>query len=196
MLAFQIWRNRPSRTNSGRYLKKKSTDQAVSLYCYLRDNGERWESEWREDFIRIFPSASDALPQIANEDLWQSEVFELIEMGGVKEMKDFVSRIGILEGTIYDPKEIYKEGRELGFTDRAEYIPFSIYPIEVENEHGLIPHSVFQRERKGRSSDVFRVCCWRAWSGVSSSLCFRKNRKRLTGRYSKPRGMLLSLFEL
>jgi len=123
-----------------------SSEQAVELYCYLRDNGERWESEWRGQFISIFPHSNDALPDIAEEDRWQTEIFEIIHTGDLNRIKDFIAEIGILENTKFDPAETYQEGRDLGFTEKVEYIPFDFFPIQVENDNGEYPIA-FARHR-------------------------------------------------
>lgn len=38
-------------------------NQAVRLYEYIRDNGDRLEVEWRDEFITAFPDCESLLPE-------------------------------------------------------------------------------------------------------------------------------------
>lgn len=126
--------------------KTINADQAVELYAYLRDNGERWESEWRESFIALFPQSEAKLPEIAEADRWQTEIFQVIDAGDLQGVKDFIQETGILENTNFDPSKTYEEGRSMGFTEKVEYIPFDFFPVQVENEDGEYPVS-YAREK-------------------------------------------------
>ncbi|MBK1789592.1 hypothetical protein JIN82_00335 [Persicirhabdus sediminis] len=126
--------------------KTITADQAVELYTYLRDNGERWESEWRESFISLFPQSESKLPEIAEADRWQTEVFEVIAAGELQGVKDFIQETGILENIKFDPADTYQEGQSMGFTDKVDYIPFDFFPVQVENEDGDYPVS-YAREK-------------------------------------------------
>jgi len=119
--------------------KTITADQAVEVYAYLRDNGERWESEWRESFIALFPQSEQKLPEVAEADRWQTEIFEVIDAGDIQGVKDFIQETGVLENTKFDPAETYQEGRSMGFTEKVEYIPFNFFPVLVENEDGVYP---------------------------------------------------------
>jgi len=41
-----------------------TTEDAVYLYVRIRDMSKRLESEWRNEFIRYFPCAAEALPPV------------------------------------------------------------------------------------------------------------------------------------
>ena len=133
--------------------KTITADQAVVLYAYLRDNGERWESEWRASFVALFPQSESGLPEIAEADLWQTVIFEVIDAGDLQGVKDFVHETGILENTRFDPAATYQEGLEMGFTDKVEYIPFDLFPIQVENEDGDHPVSYARKVGKTEIAD-------------------------------------------
>tara|TARA_B100001971_G_scaffold202254_1_gene215829 strand:- start:1026 stop:1661 length:636 start_codon:yes stop_codon:yes gene_type:complete len=133
-----------------------TADQAVELYAYLRDNGERWESEWRESFIALFPKSESKLPEIAEADRWQTEIFEVIDAGDLEGVKDFILETGILENTKFDPADTFKEGQSMGFTDKVEYIPFDFFPIQVENEDGDYPVSYAREKGKAEIADYLQ----------------------------------------
>lgn len=136
--------------------KMVTTDQAVELYIYLRDNGERWESEWRDSFIALFPQSESKLPAIAAADRWQAEIFRIIDAGELQDMKNLIQETGILENTTFDPVETYQEGRDLGFTDTVEYIPFDFFPVQIENEKGKRPVSYAREKGKAEIADYLQ----------------------------------------
>lgn len=43
---------------------KLTKEEIIEVYEYFRDESERVENEWREDFIALFPSIKDELPEI------------------------------------------------------------------------------------------------------------------------------------
>jgi hypothetical protein len=111
-------------------------EQVVELYCFFRDNSQRWESEWRDQFIAIFPDSEPYLPQVAGADAWQTKIFEVIDSGQLEAMKEFLTSVGTLSMT-FEPASAYEEGRTLGFGAKADYVPFAVYPVQVENEDGV-----------------------------------------------------------
>ncbi len=133
-----------------------TADQAVELYAYLRDNGERWESEWRESFIALFPQSESKLPEIAEADRWQTKIFQVIDAGDLQGVKDFIQETGIMENTKFDPAKTYEEGQSMGFTDKVEYIPFDFFPVEVENEDGDYPVSYASEKGKTEIADYLQ----------------------------------------
>ena len=108
-------------------------EQAAELYCYFRDNSQRWESEWRNQFIGIFPSSESHLPEADGADTWQTKIFEIIDGGDLDAMKGFLGSIGTLS-TEFDPATAFQEGQEMGFGSEADYLPFDVYPVQIENE--------------------------------------------------------------
>ncbi|QQL44050.1 hypothetical protein [Sulfuriroseicoccus oceanibius] len=136
--------------------KTITADQAVELYGYLRDNGERWESEWRASFIALFPQSEGKLPEIAEADRWQTEIFQVIDAGNLQGVKDFIQETGILENTKFDPAETYQEEQSMGFTDKVEYIPFDFFPVQVENEEGEYPVSYAREKGKTEIADYLQ----------------------------------------
>jgi hypothetical protein len=136
--------------------KTITADQAVELYGYLRDNGERWESEWRKSFTALFPQSEEKLPEIAEADRCQSEIFEVIDAGDLQEVKKFIEETGILENTKFDPDATYQEGRSMGFTDTVDHIPFDFFPVEVENEDGEYPVSYAREKGKTEIADYLQ----------------------------------------
>jgi hypothetical protein len=125
------------RTEELRKIASQCTpEQAVEIYCFLRDNGERFESEWRDAFTAIFPSSEPLLPPVADSDEWQNTLFDLIAKGDLSKVRDFLRSIGTLD-TEFDPQDAIESARYHSFGPEAKYVPFDIYPIQGENEHGV-----------------------------------------------------------
>ncbi len=40
-----------------------STEQSIRLYEHIRDNADRLEVEWRDEFVNYFPASEELLPK-------------------------------------------------------------------------------------------------------------------------------------
>src|SRR5262245_13131013 len=80
--------------------------QKIRLYEYLRDNGERFESEWRPQFVEVIEIADELLPdrKDAEVEQWGKRVFELIAEGSLEKLRVFVIETGQLVQQ-FDPDE-------------------------------------------------------------------------------------------
>jgi hypothetical protein len=122
--------------------KRITAEQGVEFYCYLRDNSERFESEWRDAFSKIFPKSAALLP---------SEIlFCLIDEGDLIKVKEFLKTIGTLD-TCFKPAEALNASKYNGFGAEADYMPFDIYPIQGENDDGI---SAVEYARQKKQSGI------------------------------------------
>ena len=103
--------------------------QAVDLYIGLRDTGERWESEWRGEFLEFFPQVKDLLPPLADAEQWPALLADKIRTQSVSEVFSFLDSVGIANQE-FDPKEEYEYACGFGRADDISDIPFEFYPLE------------------------------------------------------------------
>jgi len=116
--------------------KRITPEQGVEIYCYLRDNSERFESEWRDAFSKIFSKSAALLPFVTEADEWQEMLFQLIDEGDLSKVEDFLKTIGTVD-TCFKPAEALSVLKYNGFGVDADYMPFDIYPIQVQNDDGI-----------------------------------------------------------
>ncbi len=93
----------------------------MRLYEYLRDNSERFASEWRDEFEEIFCLHKDALPDLSDEEEWGDILHSFVTKGDLDKIKQFFNWIGI-ENWHLPPDD-----------------DFDIYPIEAEDENCEYP---------------------------------------------------------
>jgi hypothetical protein len=121
------------------YLRQLSTtltaSDAVELYSLFRDESKRYESEWRGEFLDLFPQSSGMLPDVDEVEFWQDQLFTLIRDGDFSGIQRFVDRIGTAEQQ-FDPRQTYSECSSMGYRDDLPHVPFDFYPIEGGDEFG------------------------------------------------------------
>lgn len=126
--------------------------QAVEIYCYLRDNGERFESEWRDAFTEIFPASEPLLPPVAESDEWLNILFDLIRKGDLSKVKEFLKAIGTLDAN-FTPEEAVESAKFHSFGPEAQYMPFDIYPIQGGNEDGVTAVKYARQQKQDAIAD-------------------------------------------
>jgi len=92
--------------------------QILTFYDHLRDNSERCESEWREEFQALFPKVVDHLPSLSDESQWGEKLHAFVDKGDLVGVKSFIEEIGILTWSL-----------------DQDWEGFDVYPIEHEDEH-------------------------------------------------------------
>ncbi|GEM_PF-4309406 len=108
---------------------KTGTDaQIIEFYVYLRENSERSEDEWREEFESFFPKVLEQLPSASDESQWGDILHRLVETGDLAGLKTFIEEIGILTWPLDEDWEEY-----------------DLYPIEAEDEDCQRPIEKAQR---------------------------------------------------
>lgn len=103
--------------------------QAVDLYLGLRDTGERWESEWRGEFLEFFPQVKDLLPPLADAEQWPALLADKIKTQSLSEVSAFLELVGVANRT-FDPQSAYALACRLGSDSDIKNIPFEFYPLE------------------------------------------------------------------
>lgn len=103
--------------------------QAVDLYIGLRDTGERWESEWRGEFLEFFPQVKDLLPPLADAEQWPVLLADNIRTQSVSEVATFLESIGVANQQ-FEAKADYEYACRFGRVDDISDIPFEFYPLE------------------------------------------------------------------
>ncbi len=129
-----------------RVAKDATVEDAVELYGEICDKCERFESEWREEFISYFPASASRLPDPDEVDEWQGIVSRLIRANNLPGLKAFVLEHGSLNMK-FDPKKTYEECAKAGQTDEFRFRPFDLYPLESQDEDGFTPVKLAQSLR-------------------------------------------------
>ena len=93
----------------------------IEAYEYFTQNSERFETEFREEFVEIFSINEELLPEVDESEFWSEILFNLINSKNIQKVKSFIKGINA-ENWKLEPR---KEEPE---TD------FEIYPLESENE--------------------------------------------------------------
>jgi hypothetical protein len=120
-----------------------SPQDALALSIFFRDHAERYETEWREGFIALFPQSEPLLPSIDDAEYWQDELFGLIRSGNQDGIVSFLQRIGLMNQA-FDPKRTYLECAKMGHRDRLVSVPFDFYPIEGGDGEGIFAVTLAQ----------------------------------------------------
>src|ERR1035438_2420793 len=69
--------------------------QVRDVYCFLRNNSKRWESEWRPEFLELFHITDADLPNIDDADRWSLILHHLVSAGDLQKVREFVEGIGV-----------------------------------------------------------------------------------------------------
>lgn len=121
------------------YLRQLSTtlsaSDAVELHAFLRDESQRHESEWRDEFFGLFPQTAGMLPEVDESEFWQDQLFALIRSGDFSGVQSFLGRIGTADQH-FDPRRTYSECSSMGHREDLQDVPFDFYPIEGGDADG------------------------------------------------------------
>lgn len=122
------------------YLRQLSTSlspsEVLELHAFFRDESQRYESEWREEFLALFPQSEGLLPEIDESEFWQKQLFQLIRSGDLSAVQEFIHRIGTAQQQ-FDPQETYSECASMGFRYGLPDVPCDFYPVEGGDETGI-----------------------------------------------------------
>ncbi|PTX97589.1 hypothetical protein DB346_21615 [Verrucomicrobia bacterium LW23] len=141
-----------------RNLAPKLTNQEkIELYEYLRDNGERWESEWRGQFVELLGISEQLLPAVGEEEADGEEIFRLIDDGDIECLRQFVIHNGVLD-QVFDPDTAYEEGKRVNEgKEKCEIVPFDFYPLEAANEDCEYPEPYARAQGKHEIADYLKA---------------------------------------
>lgn len=101
-----------------------SKTEIAELYCYLRDHSQRWESEWRPEFLSIFGVGDADIPPVDDSERWAAILHGLVFEGDITKVRQFVEHIGI-------PR--------WDFPPEADATGIEVYPIDAEDDAGELP---------------------------------------------------------
>jgi hypothetical protein len=118
-------------------------EDSVEIYIFFRDHAGRHETEWRDEFIALFPRSEPLLPPVDDSEYWQDELFGLVRSADRDGIVAFLRRIGLMDIT-FDPKSTYAECTGMGHPDHLTDVPFDFYPVEGEDAEGVTAMDVAQ----------------------------------------------------
>lgn len=122
------------------YLRRLSetltAQEAIELHAFFRDESHRFESEWRNEFLDLFPQATGVLPEVDEAESWQEDLFGLVRAGDLQAVQAFIERVGTADQQ-FDPQQIYSECTLIGYGESLPDVPFDFYPIEGADEAGI-----------------------------------------------------------
>jgi len=100
------------------YLARRISDEdAARLYVLIRDEAFREESEWRPEFLVLFPGCADLLPPSQDPEFDPQCLFDLIELSLPEDIEGYLDTFEeFLERTKelgVDPSSLTKEGLSL-----------------------------------------------------------------------------------
>jgi hypothetical protein len=102
----------------------QTKEEVAEFYGFLRDSSQRWESEWRPEFLAIFPVSEADIPKIDDADRWSTILHVLVAEGDLTKVRRFIADIGVPDWD-FSPEEASPE--------------IDIYPIDDADETGEIP---------------------------------------------------------
>ena len=102
------------------FSRNASNKEILELHEYFSENSDRFESEWRQEFLQIFPQVMNELPDIDETEFWGEQLHQLIENENIDGFKKFIHNIDI------------ENWPPMGADE-------NIYPIEEEDENGILP---------------------------------------------------------
>jgi len=112
-----------------------SPSAVLDLHAFFREESQRYESEWREEFVTLFPQSIGLLPEIDESEFWQEQLFALIRAGDFSAVKSFIGRIGTADQQ-FDSRETFSECSSMGHREDLQNVPFDFYPIEGGDDDG------------------------------------------------------------
>jgi hypothetical protein len=107
-----------------------SKAEVVEFYCFLRDHSQRWESEWRKEFLSIFAISEEELPGVDDSDRWSSILHSLVAQGQVKPVRAFIEGIGLLAWR---------------FQPEPDQPEIAVYPLDDQDAAGETPAAKARR---------------------------------------------------
>lgn len=77
------------------FSKSFSDEQILQVHEYFKEESMRFETEWRDEFISLFPQIKDKLPEIPEWEFYESQMHEFIDNKDHKALKALIIKMDI-----------------------------------------------------------------------------------------------------